>query len=93
MAVVFPVTNTRMFFKLVLMYVCRIFQNYVIRVFLFVVFLPFEVFTYWLEHALLLGIPIYLIRVGKISVPQISFKDTLGWGNRKLKILFYRVYF
>ena len=49
-----------------------------ILVFLFVVFLPFEVFTYWLEHALLLGIPIYLICVGKISVPQNTFQDTLG---------------
>jgi len=43
-------------------------------------FLPLEIFTYWLEHALLLGIPIYLICVGKISVPQNTFQDTLGWG-------------
>ena len=47
-------------------------------VFFFVVFLPLEIFTYWLEHALLLGIPIYLICVGKISVPQNTFQDTLG---------------
>ena len=48
------------------------------KCFFFVVFLPLEIFTYWLEHALLLGIPIYLICVGKISVPQNTFQDTLG---------------
>jgi len=43
-------------------------------------FLPGEVLVYWLEHALLLGIPIFLLFWGKISVPDITIKENLAWG-------------
>jgi hypothetical protein len=43
-------------------------------------FLPGEVATFWLEHALLLGIPVFLLKFTYLTVPSASFKDTLGWG-------------
>ncbi len=43
-------------------------------------FLPGEVATYWIEHALLLGIPIYLLKFTQLTVPSKSFLDCFGWG-------------
>ena len=38
---------------------------------------PFQVFTYWLEHALLLIVPLYLLRHGGIYTVE-SFRD-VSW--------------
>lgn len=43
-------------------------------------FLPGEVATYWIEHALLLGIPLYLLVFTDLTVPSRSWSDFLGWG-------------
>ena len=43
-------------------------------------FLPGEVATYWIEHAFLLGIPIYLLKSTDLSVPSKSWVDFFGWG-------------
>ena len=48
-----------------------------------------EVLTYWLEHFFLLGIPIFLLKMG-VPVPQNSLKDQLGWGKWKR---YYKVFF
>jgi len=40
-------------------------------------FLPGEVLTYWLEHALLLTVPIYLLR--HYTVPVKSFRELISW--------------
>ncbi len=43
-------------------------------------FLPGEVATYWIEHALLLGIPVFLLKFTGLTVPSRSLADQLGWG-------------
>lgn len=40
-------------------------------------FLPGEVLTYWLEHALLLTVPVYLLR--HYTVPTKSFRELVSW--------------
>lgn len=43
-------------------------------------FLPGEVATYWIEHALLLGIPAYLLKGTSLTVPAQSWRNFFGWG-------------
>lgn len=43
-------------------------------------FLPGEVATYWIEHALLLIIPLYLLILTELTVPMRSWTDFFGWG-------------
>lgn len=43
-------------------------------------FLPGEVATYWIEHALLLIIPVFLLKFAKLTVPSSSLADSVGWG-------------
>lgn len=69
-----------------------IFKTYVFRIHLFflhgpimafifpvtnTLFLPGEVVTYWIEHVLLLTIPIYLL--SHYSVPIKSFRELVNW--------------
>lgn len=69
-----------------------IFKTYVFRIHLFflhgplmafifpvtnTLFLPGEVATYWIEHVLLLVIPIYLLR--HYSVPTKSLRELMNW--------------
>ena len=44
-------------------------------------FLPGEVATYWIEHVLLLGIPIWCLKCTDLTVPsKTKWLDYLGWG-------------
>ena len=44
-------------------------------------FLPGEVATYWIEHALLLSIPLWCLKYTDLTVPSKSkWLDYLGWG-------------
>jgi len=39
-----------------------------------------EVETYWIEHALLLLIPFWLLKCSNMTVPASSWSDNIGWG-------------
>jgi len=41
-----------------------------------------EVETYWIEHALLLLIPFWLLKCSNMTVPASSWSDNIGWGTR-----------
>ena len=44
-------------------------------------FLPGEVATYWIEHVLLLGIPIWCLKFTDLTVPsKTNWIDYFGWG-------------
>ena len=36
--------------------------------------------TYWIEHALLLLIPMWLLKYSNLTVPASSLCDNIGWG-------------
>ena len=38
--------------------------------------------TYWIEHALLLLIPFWLLKCSNMTVPASSWSDNIGWGTR-----------
>jgi len=42
--------------------------------------LPGEVAVYWIEHGLLLSIPVFLLKFTDLTVPSKTWQDLVGWG-------------
>ena len=51
-----------------------------------------EVETYWIEHALLLLIPFWLLKCSNMTVPASSWSDNIGWGTRYVILKRYMIF-